>query len=246
MASLPRSSRSQHERRRARRPIPALPLLLLLTATALPARAQQTPWHLTGDLSEACSCSVPCPCNFGESPGPHHFCWALWSLDIQTGNYGDVDLKGLHLAGANGSKGSVLYLDARADKEQMAALKSIAGTIYKKFLAANGVKPGQKPPPDLRLLGIKTAKIEQTVGDKSAKLRIGDAGQFVETYITGIDGKTPVVVENNSSWNIQHGIKGKTGTFRYRDGYGNAFDFKATNANEGIFDWSDTTPIYFR
>ena len=59
-------------------------------------------------------------------------------------------------------------------------------------------------------------------------------------------GKTPVVVENNWSWNIQHGIKGKTKRLHYKDEFGNEFDLTGTNANQGQFDWSDKTPVYFR
>jgi hypothetical protein len=77
-------------------------------------------------------------------------------------------------------------------------------------------------------------------------LVIGDRGGFESSYILGIDGKTPVVVENNWSWNIRHGIKGKTKRLQYRDEFGNEFDLTGTNANQGEFDWSDQTPIYFR
>src|SRR5437868_3411833 len=77
--------------------------------TADPA-ADRVPWRISGQLSEACTCSVPCTCNFGEGPSPSHTCWALFSLDIQKGRYGKVDLKGLRLAGADGANGFVAYL----------------------------------------------------------------------------------------------------------------------------------------
>lgn len=220
--------------------------LAALFTPSIRAQAETTSWRLTGDLSEACSCSVPCPCNFGESPGPHAFCWALYSLDIHQGHYGDLRLDGLHLAGAAGPKGIVIYVDARADAEQATALRKIAHTFWLSALKANGVKDPKKAPAEFRLLGYKTAPIEQVVGEKGNRLKIGNAGLFESAYIMGLDGKTPIVVENNWSWNIQHGIKGKTRTLRYRDGFGNAFEFKNTNANQGHFDWSDSTPIYFR
>src|ERR1041385_5350235 len=102
----------------------SLSVLAALSIGVSAANAQNAgpQWHLTGDLSESCSCSVPCSCNFGEAPSPHKFCWALYSLDIQSGNYGEVDLKGLRLAGALGSKGIVWYIDERASKEQATAL----------------------------------------------------------------------------------------------------------------------------
>src|SRR5436309_9378892 len=106
-------------------------LVCILTAPALASPAGTPPvpqWRIAGDLSEACTCSVPCSCNFGQSPSPHSFCWALFSLDIKEGNYGTVNLDGLRMAGANGAKGFVIYLDERANKEQADALRRIAQT----------------------------------------------------------------------------------------------------------------------
>jgi hypothetical protein len=226
--------------------------LVLLAGLALAlshsARAQSagTPWRLTGDLSEACSCSVPCTCNFGANPSPHMFCYAIFSLDIKEGHYGDLKLDGLRMAGANGPKGVVWYLDDRATKEQAGALRAIGMAIGKSVLKANGIADPKKAPPEYRFRGFQTARIDQVVTDRKNSLKIGDAGSFEGNYITGLDGKTPVVVENNWSWNIQHGIKAKTTHLSYHDVYGNAYDFKDTNSNQGTFDWSDTTPIYFR
>ena len=203
-------------------------------------------WRLTGDLTEACSCSVPCSCNFGEQPSPHHFCYALYSLDIQSGKYGDVDLSGLRFAGALGPKGAVWYVDEKAGKEQASALRQIGQAMYDKAMRLNGFKTPKDVPAEMRLRGFKTAKIEQIVTDKKNYLKIGNQGSFAANYIMGLDGKTPVVVENNWSWNIQHGIKGKAKKLSYHDSFGNQFEFTGTNANQGKFDWSESTPIYFR
>jgi hypothetical protein len=219
--------------------------LLTFSRTGL-AQENKTAWQIRGDLNEACTCSVPCSCNFGESPSPHAFCYALFSLGIEQGHYGETDLSGLHLAGANGAKGCVFYVDERATREQAEALKRMAQHMWETLLKANGIKDPKKAPPEYRLLGFRRAKIVQEVGEHNASLKIGTAGSYENTYIVGMDGKTPVVVENNYSWNIQHGIKGKTHTLQYKDGFGNHFEFKGTNANQGKFDWSDTTPIYFR
>src|SRR5437762_12438550 len=90
----------------------ALALFTAACGGAAPKGTSTSPaWHVTGDLSEACSCSVPCACNFGQGPSPNHFCWALFSLGIQEGSCGDVKLDGLHLAGANGPKGAAIYID---------------------------------------------------------------------------------------------------------------------------------------
>lgn len=213
--------------------------------TSVWAQQAETPWHLTGDLSEACTCAVPCPCNFAANP-THPYCYALFSLDIKEGHYGSVSLNGLHLAGAGGSKGLVLYADDTATPEQLAALKAIGKAAYAKMLTANHIKSAKDAPPDMRLVAFKTAHIEQKADEKSCLLKIGDLGSFQADYIVGLDGKTPVIVENNWSWNIQHGIKAKTKRLVYKDAYGNKLDTKETNSNQGTFDWSDTTPICFR
>ena len=203
-----------------------------LASAALAAAADITQkpaehWAISGDLSEACTCAVPCTCNFGGHPSPKHYCWSMFSLAIDKGHYGDVKLDGLHLAGAHGRKTAVWYLDDGANPQQTAALKAIAG----RFHHYNRFK-----------IYFETAHITQEVGDKSNKLEVAGRGGFEADYIIGMDGKTPVVVDNNTTWNMPHAIKGKTKEWRYQDAHGNKFDFKATNSNQGKFDWTDQTP----
>jgi hypothetical protein len=205
------------------------------------------PWRIEGDLSEACTCSVPCTCNFGAGPSPHHFCYAIFSLAIHTGHYGDVALDGLHLAAGNAAKGSVWYLDERVTAPQEEALRAIARTIDAKLVAYwRSVDPKIVEDEQFRVLGFQKARIVQEVGEKSNRLEIGSAGRFESDYLTGIDGKTPIVLENNWSWNIVHGIKGQTRKLTYQDSYGNRIDTASSNANQGRFDWNDQTPIYLR
>jgi len=184
-------------------------------------------WEISGDLSEACTCNVPCSCNFGQGPSPHHFCWSLFSVAIQKGHYGTVSLDGLRLAGAHGKKSRVWYIDDRATPEQAEALKAIATRI------------------DPKANHWESVHIVQEVDEKGNKLQIGDQGGFEANYILGMDGKTPVVVENNTSWNIPQSVKGKTKILRYRDEFGNKFDMTGTNSNQGKFDWTDQTKEYF-
>src|SRR5579863_8464537 len=96
---------------------------ILLSAGVTPSQGPH--WEIAGQLSEACSCSVPCSCNFGQGASPHHYCWSMMSFYIEKGYYGSVKLDGLHLAGAHGKGGRVWYIDDRATPEQEAALKAI-------------------------------------------------------------------------------------------------------------------------
>ncbi|HME00561.1 MAG TPA: DUF1326 domain-containing protein [Terriglobia bacterium] len=211
-----------------------LPVLVGLVAWSVVAAAEKPKatatgqhWEISGDLSEACTCNVPCSCNFGQGPSPHHFCWSLFSLAIQKGHYGSVSLDGLRLAGSHGKKSKVWYIDDRATPEQGEALKAIATHI------------------DPSANHWERAHIVQEAGEKTNKLQIGDQGGFEADYITGMDGKTPVVVENNTSWNIPKSVKGKTKFLRYSDEFGNKFDMTGTNSNQGKFDWTDETKEYF-
>ncbi|HEY6402533.1 MAG TPA: DUF1326 domain-containing protein, partial [Blastocatellia bacterium] len=52
----------------------------------------EDPWHISGALSEACTCSVPCTCNFGEGPSPHNYCHAVYAYGIKEGRYNGVKL----------------------------------------------------------------------------------------------------------------------------------------------------------
>jgi hypothetical protein len=216
------------------------------SAAAAPAPAALR-WHLQGEVSEACSCRVPCTCNFGQSPSPESYCWALYSLDITKGKAGGVDLSGLKLASASGKNGSVFYVDERATPEQEQALRLISGQLHQKMIAYwASVAPDAITDPQFKLLDVRTAPITQTYGERSNLLKIGNAGLFQSDYIIGVDGRTPLMVENNWSWNITRNIKGKTSVLRYADEYGNRFDLDGTNMNQGHFDWTDATSIYYR
>jgi hypothetical protein len=198
------------------------------TRAGVPA-AGAAHWEIVGTLTEACTCMVPCTCNFGEGPSPHHYCWTVFSLQIDKGQYGDVKLDSLHLAVGHAQKMWVAYIDDRATPEQSRALKTIALRVLK----------------DTPFRGqFETAHIVQQIGDSSARVQIGQYGGFETNYIMGMDKKTPVVVENNTTFNIPRSTKTKTTVFRYRDAHGNDIDTGSTNGNQGKFDWTDRTSTY--
>src|SRR5690348_1451458 len=126
-----------------------------IIAQAAEAAVDRTPWRISGQLTEACTCSVPCTCNFGQGPSPSHTCWALFSLDIQKGRYGRVDLKGLRLGGAVGAKGLVGYVDERATPQQAQALQAIMGHIGESvFKQAVAQDPKAADDPSMKFLGF--------------------------------------------------------------------------------------------
>ncbi|MGH9398707.1 MAG: DUF1326 domain-containing protein [Terriglobia bacterium] len=208
-----------------------LSLIALILVAVRATAASADHWEVQGEMSEACTCQVPCTCNFGQGPSPHHYCWSLASFRIDKGHYGTVNLDGLHLVRAHGNASTVWYIDDSATAQQTAALRSLVGQA-----AHSNGRATQH---------FETAHIVQTMGDVRFRIKIGDKGGFEANELIGMDGKTPIVVENMTAWNVQHDIKGKTTRLRYKDEFGNQLDFENTNANLGKFDWTEKTPNPF-
>jgi hypothetical protein len=70
----------------------------LHTLSARSPKENTEQYKIKGRLLEACSCMVPCPCNFGQPSSPHSFCkWAAF-FELQSGELDGVSLKGLQFA----------------------------------------------------------------------------------------------------------------------------------------------------
>jgi hypothetical protein len=212
-------------------------LASFIAAPAPAARSAPPRWHISGMLAEACSCSPPCPCNFGLSASPHDFCYTLFSYSIKSGEYGGVPLAGLIFACAKGQAGFVWYIDRRATPAQAAALRAIAERIVP-------IHHGDRDSGDRFAKAVIPAAITQEVTERGSRVRIEGAGGFDNTFLLGMDGKTPIVVLNNTTFNLRRSMKGRTGTFRYQDRFGNHIDFKGTNTNTGEFDYDQDTKTF--
>lgn len=212
-----------------------LALCAAVTAGAAAPAASPARWVIQGEMDEACTCQVPCGCNFHQGPSPHHYCWSLASFQIEKGHYGGVNLSGLRLVRAHGGAGIVWYIDSRASASQADALHAIATHVTGEAWAAKSPKR----------LHFETAQIDQESAWNAFSIKIGDQGGFNARVLTGGDGKNPIVVENMTAWNVKHDIKGETTRLQYKDSFGNQFDLTNTNANQGKFDWNDKTSNYF-
>ena len=216
---------------------------LLCLALVSPTDAAETPpayrWHISGTFTEACSCAPPCGCNFGQAPSPHDFCYTVFSYGIKAGEYDGVALDGLTITCAKGQAGRVWYLDRRATPVQTAALRAIADRILP-------VNDSGKRAGDRFAKAVIPATITQEVTDRGSRVQIEGAGGFDNTFLLGLDGKTPIVVLNNATFNLKRSMKGKTGAFRYKDRFGNQFDFHGTNTNTGEFDYDQDTKRFIQ
>jgi len=189
-------------------------------------------WQVKGALSEACTCRVPCTCNFGEGPSPRSYCYAVYSWEIREGQFNGVKLDGLRFGAVDAEKGNAAYLDARARGDQRSALEALA----RKVMRINRDRMG-----DHKLLGIKFVDIKQQYDDRHDSLDISGAGSFKTKYIMGRDKSRPVVVVNNTEWPVRETIKGKTESFVIKDQYGNQYSAANTNSNHGDFEFDENT-----
>ncbi|MGH9327128.1 MAG: DUF1326 domain-containing protein [Terriglobia bacterium] len=205
--------------------------MALLAADA--ARNMMPHWEIRGVLSEACTCSVPCGCNFGQGPSPHHYCWSIAAFDIHRGHYGKIKLSGLHLVRGHGKEAVVWYIDDRATPEQASALHKIAAHISASLIR-------RRP----SFVHFEKARITQLIGKQGESVNIAGKGGFEADYIIGGDGKHPINIQNMTAWNVHHDLKAKTKRLHYKDQYDSQFYTANTNANEGKFDWTDRTRWY--
>jgi hypothetical protein len=187
-------------------------------------------WRATGTLLESCTCAVPCTCNFGEGPSPHHYCHAVFGYRLDKGSWDGVDLSGLVVAGADGPGGAAGYLDARATPTQRPALERLGRAVF----AQGGPSSGPR--------SFVPAAITHEVKGNRLRLDIAGRGGFTADVIIGRDGKSPVVVENNTVWPIPRATKAKARPLAYRDaGAAGVIRGDGTNANYGAFSFAGKT-----
>lgn len=209
-------------------------------ATASPATgeaANNAPgsWAIRGALTETCTCSVPCTCNFGEQPSPHSYCYPFYSYHIHKGNYGEVALDGLHFGSADLKNGRTMFIDERADERQREALRLILARTIERVSAEEAEAKAKEIAPR-----ILYAAVKQEYGETSNHLEVAGLGKFSANYIIGLDKTQPVVVRNNTTWRIRDAIKAKTTVYRIKAGK-DVIDLKDTNSNQGEFEYTEKT-----
>ena len=212
--------------------LPAFALFAVLAAVmpsfaSAPVAPTKGIWQADGTLFESCTCAVPCSCNFGEPPSPHDYCYAVYAYRLGKASWDGVDLTGLVIAGADGPKGGAGFLDARATPAQRPALKQLARAVFAQGGAGNA--PG---------MPFEFAAITPTVSGRDLTLSIGDQGGFQARVIVGRDGKSPVVVENNTVWPIARAIKAKSVALKFSNKAIGTITGSGTNANYGEFSFS--------
>ena len=100
------------------RPVCFFSALAISSVTLAQDKPARRPWRIKGQFTEACTCNVPCPCNFGERPSPYDYCYTMWSYWVQDGNWEKVRINDLRIGGVDGPVGIMGLLDVRADAAQ--------------------------------------------------------------------------------------------------------------------------------
>jgi hypothetical protein len=192
-------------------------------------------WTIRGALTEACTCSVPCTCNFGQGPSPHDHCYPFYSYDIRQGKYADVSLDGLRFGATDLKSGRTIFIDERAEPRQRAALRVIAARVIERLSVEEAGKKAGEVDPDVRFASIK-----QEYDERRNRLAVAGVGEFAADYIMGLDKTQPLVVRNNTTWRIHDAIKAKTNIYRVKVGR-DSVETKDTNSNQGDFEYTNTT-----
>lgn len=190
-------------------------------------------WVIEGALTEACTCAVPCTCNFGQGPSPHGYCYALYSYEIRKGSYNNVTLDGLHFGATDLKNGRTIFIDERANESQREALRIIAARVILRASPENAEAKAKEIARNVRY-----ARIKQEYDDRRNHLSVNGVGEFSAIYIMGLDKTHPVVVRNNTTWRILDTIKAKTSNFRVKLGK-DTINTKNTNSNQGDFEYTD-------
>ena len=93
-------------------------------------------WNLKGSYFETCSCDLMCPCNMSMAHGAtYDFCRVTLVFNIKDGEIEGTDVSGLGVAAiadspkvmTEGNWRLGLFIDDRADDEQMETLTAVYG-----------------------------------------------------------------------------------------------------------------------
>ncbi len=150
---------------------------IMARAESMKSSAGKSPWNITGELEESCSCDGACPCWFGNKP-TKMTCSGNAAVFITKGSYGKVPLDGLAFAqivqspegkSMMESMGNwnfnYIYLDEKANAEQRKALEAIAAQVLPPAAAQDKTK-------------IQYAAIARKIEGKEHTVSVGNYASF--------------------------------------------------------------------
>ena len=153
-------------------------------------------WNLKGSYFETCSCDLMCPCNMSMAHGAtYDFCRVTLVFNIKDGEIEGTDVSGLGVAAiadspkvmTEGNWRLGLFIDDRADDEQMEKLTAVYGGQKGGPMEMAAAMIGE-------LLGVEQAPFEVVEDRLTHSVKIGDAIDFeIEDIVPfGVETGQPV------------------------------------------------------
>lgn len=195
-------------------------------------------WTITGDYVEACNCDVACQCLWGQVPDDNR-CIFSSIFHIADGQYGDVDLSGLHAALlARTEEGvmidpdtawhMVLIIDETANDDQQAALEDVflgrAGGVFAAAADAHVVSAE-----------VATAPYSFTRDEAEFSVEIGDTVSLAVVGNRGFNDELGTITPHpfTKSTKMKSGTS-TTATVSYNDEF--SWDVSENNSFLGDFE----------
>ena len=89
-------------------------------------------WSLSADIAECCSCSIPCPCNFGKPTSMS--CYGNRLIEIYEGHFNDVNIAGIKFVVTfEMGKWAKIFIDDQLDKLRFQALEGLLPLAFGYF-----------------------------------------------------------------------------------------------------------------
>jgi hypothetical protein len=116
-------------------------------------------WKVFGDWFDVCKCSIPCPCEFAQTPS-YGDCDGVLAYHIRSGYYDQIPLDGMNVLLLSYFKGNIwsgkvkasvgLFFDEKANSRQREALQMIfsgkAGGFMAEFAKLQDVRGTEYAP----------------------------------------------------------------------------------------------------
>lgn len=219
---------------RTKATLAGLVALFAIASIGAAGDAPKTPWKITGQLEEACSCSAACPCWFGSKP-TKMTCGGGEFIFITNGTYGDVKLDGLAVGAMSQSpKGKSMmesygkwnfayhYIDEKATPAQREALMAIAKAA---------LQIGASPKGEIRYVPIV-----RKIDGKEHSISLGKYGTFSGHLVEGGLGGSVKIVNPPGADPLHHEYsQGESTKIAYNDA-GQGWNFKGSNYMYGTFE----------
>jgi hypothetical protein len=164
----------------------------------------QTRWQISGDYFENCNCNVVCPCAISPnrpmtSMPTEGACEVAFAFHITTGSFSNVSLDGLNVAMiartpgpmAEGNWSVALYIDERANDQQLQALQAIFG-------GSAGGPVGALAPLISTVLGAKTVPIPSM--DPNNEIWALNAHPFASKLALAVGDQNSTWTDYGMSW----------------------------------------------